>query len=62
MKQDEQAILARDMIQMIRENADNSDICIPHGLAAERHSRHVASIPRSVQKRYERRFIWRYGS
>ena len=26
MKQDEQAILARDMIQMIRENADNSDV------------------------------------
>lgn len=26
MKQSEQAILARDMIQMIRENADNSDI------------------------------------
>lgn len=26
MKQNEQAILARDMIQMIRENADNSDI------------------------------------
>ncbi len=25
MKQSEQAILARDMIQMIRENADNSD-------------------------------------
>ena len=26
MKQDKQAILARDMIQMIRENANNSDI------------------------------------
>mgnify|MGYP001675749804 CR=1 FL=1 len=26
MKQDKQAILARDMIQMIRENADNSDV------------------------------------
>ena len=26
MKQDEQAIIARDMIQMIRENADNSDV------------------------------------
>ena len=26
MKQNEQAILARDMIQMIRENADNSDV------------------------------------
>ena len=26
MNQDEQAILARDMIQMIRENADNSDV------------------------------------
>ena len=26
MKQNEQAVLARDMIQMIRENADNSDI------------------------------------
>ena len=26
MKQYEQAILARDMIQMIRENANNSDI------------------------------------
>ena len=26
MKQDKQAILARDIIQMIRENADNSDV------------------------------------
>lgn len=26
MKQEQQAVLARDMIQMIRENADNSDI------------------------------------
>ena len=26
MKQDKQAILARDMIQMIREYADNSDV------------------------------------
>jgi hypothetical protein len=26
MKQEQQAILARDMIQMIRENIDNSDV------------------------------------
>mgnify|MGYP001411161787 CR=1 FL=1 len=26
MKQEQQAVLARDMIQMIRENADSSDI------------------------------------
>lgn len=26
MKQDQQAILARDMIQMVRDNIDNSDV------------------------------------
>lgn len=33
MKQDEQAIIARDMIQMIRENADNSEMSLNISIA-----------------------------
>ena len=41
MKQDEQAIIARDMIQMIRENADNSDQMSLNILIALRFRWHV---------------------